>query len=113
MLVVMIGWVFFRADTLAGAIAFLKAMAGAVDAAPTPYTVGWYLTPEMWLALAAAAIGSTPWVPALAERLARDDRPSAAWTLALVNTAALAALLVASVMSMAARTYNPFIYFRF
>jgi uncharacterized membrane-anchored protein len=28
-------------------------------------------------------------------------------------TAALAALLVASIMQIAARTYNPFIYFRF
>ena len=61
-LVVMIGWVFFRADTLPGAIAFLKAMAGATTAAPTAYTVWWYLTPELWLALAAGAIGSTPWV---------------------------------------------------
>ena len=40
--VVMIGWVFFRADTLPGAIAFLKAMAGATTAAPTAYTVWWY-----------------------------------------------------------------------
>ena len=31
----------------------------------------------------------------------------------LLNTAALAALLVLSIMSVAARTYNPFIYFRF
>ena len=62
----MIGWVFFRADTLPGAIAFLTAMAGMTAAAPTPYTVRWYLTPELWLALAAGAIGSTPWVPALA-----------------------------------------------
>ena len=38
LLVVMIGWVFFRADTLPGAIAFLRAMAGLTAAAPTPYT---------------------------------------------------------------------------
>jgi len=31
----------------------------------------------------------------------------------LLGTAALMALLVASIMQMAARTYNPFIYFRF
>src|SRR5207302_330703 len=50
-IVVMIGWAFFRADTLAGAVAFLTAMAGLSPAMPTPYTVGWYLTPELWLAL--------------------------------------------------------------
>ena len=107
--IVMIGWVFFRAETLTGAIAFLKSLVGLTAAAPTPYTVAWYLTPELWIALAAGAIGSTPWVPALAARI--DDGRS--WSLPLLNTAALTVLLVLSIMSMAARTYNPFIYFRF
>ena len=79
------------------------------EAAPTPYSVWWYLTPELWLALAAGVIGSTPWVPALAARI--DD--GRGWSVPLVNTAALVALLLLSIMSMAARTYNPFIYFRF
>jgi alginate O-acetyltransferase complex protein AlgI len=109
LLVVMIGWVFFRAETLPGAIAFFRAMAGLTDAAPTVYTVAWYLTPELWLALVAGAIGSAPWVPAVAARI--DDGGN--WSVALLNTAALMTLLVLSIMSMAARTYNPFIYFRF
>ncbi len=109
MAIVMIGWVFFRADTLGGAIAFLRSMAGLTTAAPTPYTVAWYLTPELWLALAAGAVGSTPWVPALAARLDSGR----GWAVPLLNTAALTALLVLSIMSVAARTYNPFIYFRF
>ena len=113
MAVVMIGWVFFRADTLTGAVSFLRAMAGAAAAAPTPYTIGWYLTPELWVVLAAAAIGSTPWVPTLATRLMRRDQPAFRLTLALVNTATLGALLFASILQLAARTYNPFIYFRF
>ena len=109
MTIVMIGWVFFRADTLGGAIAFLRSMAGLTAAATTPYSVGWYLTPELWVALAAGAIGSTPWVPALA---ARTDSVRGL-AVPLLNTAALAVLLVLSIMSVAARTYNPFIYFRF
>ncbi len=107
LLVVMIGWVFFRADTLPGAIAYLKAMAGLGLAMPTTFAVQWYLTPELRLALAAGVIGSMPWLPALA----REREQS--WTFGLVSTAALVALLAASVMQMAARTYNPFIYFRF
>jgi len=98
---------------LTGAIAFLRAMAGVAVAAPTPYTVGWYLTPELWLALVAGAIASTPWVPMLALDLERRPRSISPWTLSVVNTAALAALLAASLMHVAARTYNPFIYFRF
>jgi alginate O-acetyltransferase complex protein AlgI len=107
--IVMIGWVFFRAETLPGAMAFLASMAGMTVAVPTPYTVSWYLTPDLWLALAAGAIGSAPWVPALAARI--DDGRSAA--VPMLNTALLMGLLVLSIMSMAARTYNPFIYFRF
>ena len=112
LLIVMVGWVFFRAETLPEAMTFLRAMAGLTVAAPTTYTVAWYLTPELWLAVAAGAIGSSPWMPALAARLEKTN----AWSVSLVslvNTAALAALLVLSIMSMAARTYNPFIYFRF
>jgi alginate O-acetyltransferase complex protein AlgI len=107
MTIVMIGWVFFRADTLTGAIAFLKAMTGLATAEPALYTVRWYLTPELWLALAAGAIGSVPWVPAIAARWRESVRAD------LAGAAALAALLVLSIMQMAARTYNPFIYFRF
>jgi len=113
LLVVMIGWVFFRADTLPGAVAFLRAMAGLSDAAPTIYTLRWYLTPELWLTLAAGVIGSTPWVVALARRRARTEPVPFDWPVSLVSTTALAALLVASIVSIAARTYNPFIYFRF
>jgi alginate O-acetyltransferase complex protein AlgI len=116
MLVVMVGWVFFRAETLRGAIAFLQTMAGLTQTAPSVYTVGWYLTPELWLALVAGAIGSAPWLraaTAFVERAPKARQPALARSLSLLGTATLMALLVASIMQMAARSYNPFIYFRF
>jgi hypothetical protein len=55
-----------------------------------------------------------PWVPTLAARIqSAPHRSGTAWTIPALNTAALALLLLASIMQMAARTYNPFIYFRF
>jgi alginate O-acetyltransferase complex protein AlgI len=118
LVVVLIGWVFFRADTLPGAIAFLEAMSGLSRAAPTPFTVRWFLTTDVWLALAAGIVGSTPWLPALAARVLRSTAESKVTTRAhtaasLLAMASLLAVLVASIMQMAARTYNPFIYFRF
>ncbi len=107
LLVVMVGWVFFRADTFAMAAAMLRAMAGLGAGAPTAFTLQWYLTPELWLALAAGAIGSTPWMRAL------KPAPEGSWRLDLATTAGLLALLAASMMQVAARAYNPFIYFRF
>src|SRR5205085_974952 len=68
LLVVMVGWVFFRADTLSVAIDVLNAMSGLGRAVPSPFSVGWYLTPELWLAIVAGAIGSMPVVPALSRR---------------------------------------------
>jgi alginate O-acetyltransferase complex protein AlgI len=106
LLVVMVGWVFFRADTLTGAIGFLKAMFGLNVTSPAPLSVAFFLTPEVWMALIAGAVGSTPWIPMLAKR----DR--SVWLDAL-STAALVGALFASILQMAARSYNPFIYFRF
>jgi alginate O-acetyltransferase complex protein AlgI len=113
LLVVIIGWVFFRADTLAYAAEFLNAMAGLGRARPTAFPPAFYLTPELWLALIAGVIGSMPWVPALSTRVERDPDPARRTPIQALSAAALVALLVASILQMAARTYNPFIYFRF
>jgi alginate O-acetyltransferase complex protein AlgI len=115
LLVVMIGWVFFRADTFSSAVVMLRAMASLGGNLPTPYTPAWYLTPQVLVALLAGAIGSTPIVP----RLGRwRDRIAAAAPLqaAACEFAAIAALLVVlvgAIAQSAAGTYNPFIYFRF
>jgi len=116
-LVVMVGWVFFRADTLSGAIAYLRAMAGLGVAAPTPFAVSWYLTPELWLALVAGVVGSTPIVPAIARWASNDERVEAdailPWTAQTASVVCLALILFASILQVAARSYSPFIYFRF
>src|SRR6185436_9027443 len=43
LLVVMVGWVFFRAESLSAAAGLLQAMAGFSPADPTAYGVTWYL----------------------------------------------------------------------
>ena len=111
-LAVLVGWVFFRAATLTYAAGFLRALAGAPAVQATPYTVGWYLTSELWLALIAGAVGSTPWVPTLASWIQRQARPWVFATEAL-SVGALVALFGASITQVAAGTYNPFIYFQF
>jgi alginate O-acetyltransferase complex protein AlgI len=114
LLVVMVGWVFFRADTLTTSMAFLRTMFGLqTPSEPTPFTLGWYLTPELWLALIIGIIGSAPIIPALSSwRTSRLTRWRALGFDAAA-TASLMVILVAAIMQMAARTYNPFIYFRF
>ena len=117
LLVVMVGWVFFRAETLPAAGAFLQAMAGHAPTAPTPYLVSWHLTPELRIALAAAVIAAMPVGPALAawrDRAFGDARrPALAWGVAATSAVSLFLVLMLSIVQVAARTYNPFIYFRF
>jgi alginate O-acetyltransferase complex protein AlgI len=111
--VVMIGWVFFRADTLTDGWRYLEALAGRPPALPTPYTLSFYLTSEVWLAIVAGVIGSMPWVSSMAEWFVMAPRPERDRFVRVISATALAAMLFASILNVAARTYNPFIYFRF
>ncbi|MQA28660.1 MAG: MBOAT family protein [Luteitalea sp.] len=114
LLVVMIGWVFFRADTLPSAVAFLQSMFGLTTPAPAPFTLFFFVTPELLVALAAGIVGSTPIASAVAALLPVHERVG--WrplALETAGTVALMLVFVASILQMAARTYNPFIYFRF
>ena len=115
LLIVIVGWVFFRADTLTGAAGMLRAMAGFSPALPTAYGVGWYLTPEVALAMAAGVAGSAPIWPAIAARLAQPsaDGPRFGPLTSVLTFAVLAAVFAGCAMLIAAHTYNPFIYFRF
>jgi alginate O-acetyltransferase complex protein AlgI len=60
--VVMVGWVVLRSETLGGALLFFKALAGlnasALRARPT-------MAPEEWLVLAAGVIGCAPLFPTI------------------------------------------------
>jgi alginate O-acetyltransferase complex protein AlgI len=115
LLVVIVGWVLFRAESLASAGGVLRAMAGFSPALPTPYGVTWYLTPEVALALAAGAAGSAPLWQRFGARvpMPRPDGTRLSPAASALTCAALAAIFAGCAMLIAAHTYNPFIYFRF
>jgi alginate O-acetyltransferase complex protein AlgI len=107
--VVMVGWVVFRTETMAAAGSFLAAMAGlgAGHAA-----VRWStLNGLQWLMLPVAAIAALPWLVALDSLRRRLDLDLPA--LGLLVTGGEIALLIVSASFVAAQGYNPFIYFRF
>ncbi len=116
MFLVMIGWVFFRADGIEHAIRFVGAMFGASSADPRIHSVATYVFPLHALALVAGVVGATPWVAALRSRLAAreargESRGLGAWMIAA--HVALLAMFVGSILAVASGTHNPFIYFRF
>ncbi len=122
LVVVMVGWVFFKAATFAQALTFLGAMAGLGEGAGIQYYPALYLNPEVTLALVAGVLGSLPVVPFLArlrEGFAVSGLGRSGFGLVFepvlesVRVVALGLLLLVSGMLLAGGTYNPFIYFRF
>jgi len=109
---VMIGWVFFRADSLTHAKTFLASMLGAGPAGGVEHTVARYLDRPVQLALVAGVILSIPIAQPLARWLSRRG-PVIDGTAQLFAMCSVLALFLLGAMQMAADTYNPFIYFRF
>ena len=112
-LVVMVGWVFFRCEMLDSAMQFLHAMIGF--GAGSPLTAAdRYMTNEVLLALCAGALLAT--IPAwhwltVADRYLRNI---AARGVALAGAHALLLLmLLVCLLEVAGGAYNPFIYYRF
>jgi alginate O-acetyltransferase complex protein AlgI len=121
LVVVMVGWVFFRAASFADALVYLQAAAGLNGAG-----VGWgqvvaHVDSVVALALVCGSLGSLPLVPMMNS----FDQPlvggleGSPQTGLLDSIRAFGGVLVllliftASVVSVSSETYNPFIYFRF
>ena len=115
LLVVLAGWVVFRADTLPHAGQVLAAMAGFGTGGPDTLPLAFYTPASVWAALLAAVVmvvwkrNPERWTVAAAHapRSAAGDA-----RLALRFTGG-AVLLAVSAAVLAAGTHNPFIYFRF
>jgi len=108
LLVVCIGWVFFRAPDLHTAGNVLWAMTGAAGASRPSHPVFLFVTPAVQVAAVAAALFATPLVPRL---LTSSGTRATLRTWLGVPVTALLLVLCASYL--ATTTYNPFIYFRF
>jgi alginate O-acetyltransferase complex protein AlgI len=112
MLVVMVAWVFFRADTLPQALAYLKTMVGlgtAFPVAPSPWP---YLGTDVLIAIGFGLAAMGPWGQAALDRTVAAFR--AAWPIVDgVRLAGLVAIFCLVTLSLAGGAYNPFIYFRF
>ena len=128
LLVVMIGWVFFRADGFVRGLDYLRIMFTPQRVRPPDIALLTLLNPEVILALAVGVALSFPTVPALLSALnaRRASDPQAGATLSPGSNPALATTqthvlpvalmltcLVFSLAHLANSSLNPFLYFRF
>jgi alginate O-acetyltransferase complex protein AlgI len=108
MLIVIIGWVFFRADGLQEALTYLGVMFGIVAPKNVGFTTWFYISPKMVVALALAIIASMPISKA---KLLDSIKTRAAWQYA--TAIALFLIFAISIVFVVSSSYNAFIYFRF
>lgn len=107
--VFIIGWTMFRAPTVQEGMGFIGTMLGIYSPAAVPLAVGYYLTNKIAATLCAAAFFSLP----VSGRIAAVVFPKDKLCGQLVGDVCLMGILLLSIASLAASTYNPFIYFRF
>jgi alginate O-acetyltransferase complex protein AlgI len=118
--VVLIGWVFFRAETLHYAVEYLSAMFGLVhhDVIKNPLSV--YIDRELILSFTIAVICSTPILAFIRyhkEIILSRSSEIVAYFLEIffgfTQMVTLVSILILSIIYLSGNTYNPFIYFKF
>ena len=113
LLVVLIGFVIFRADTMSQAVAMVAAMFSGVHAtAQTGLLLAQCMTPLTLCALAAGVVFSTPVLPAILHRTDALTQ-NAQRAVRVLGGAVLLMLLVTDILHLSAASYVPFIYFQF
>ena len=117
LLVVCVGFVMFRADTLTEGLFMIKQMftGFSMDPASMSFAVQ-QLTPWFLVMLAAGIIGAAP-IRKLVDHIRENVQPevlAGKWkTVQIVLYVASAVLLIWCMIRLSGSTYNPFIYFRF
>ena len=117
LLIVIVGWVFFRAPDLNYALGYLMSMTGLTN--------GWdykpiiHFTKLTFLALIVGVIFSSPLVPYINSKINHFIRnneklhPSSITIKRAILNFSLLCLFLLSVFNISSNTYSPFIYFRF
>jgi len=108
LLVVIVGWVFFRIEAFADGLHYLSSMAGVNGFTSSLYPVQLYLTNEALLAGIAGAILAMPVFQACEKRILTST-----WHGSVAKLGLVAVLLCLSMLKVSSGTYNPFLYFRF
>ena len=110
LLIIIIGWVFFRSGSFIFSLSYLSSLAGFTKV--DNYIDPAYFDTDMLICLIAGIIGSTPFIPNLREKL-NSEKTLMTYVIKISSHIALIIIFVFSLMSLSNGTYNPFIYFRF
>ncbi len=120
MIIVMIGWVFFRADSLEQALNYLS---GLANFSTPPYLDAWLfasMNNEFYIALVFGLLFAYPLTPRFVSRItALSEQTNLAGQIAVKGTTTVFALIVMVFVvvygsaALLSGSHNPFLYFRF
>ncbi|WML24852.1 MBOAT family protein [Neobacillus sp. OS1-33] len=112
LIVVMIGWVFFRAETFTYGFNYLKVMFFANGNPVWDQQASFYLS-QYGIVLLIAIIAATPVFQVLKDKVIKPGPTGIASGRNLLVTASYAVIFFLTLVSVVSSTFNPFIYFRF
>ena len=121
LLVIIIGWVFFRSANLTYAVSYIAAMSGFFTVPNAAYDAAVYINPAVVIALIAGIIGSLPLIPAINNYIQyieqRLTQPAAAhyFTVSLraVSVISLFVIFIAEIILVFSASNRPFLYSQF
>ncbi len=112
-LIVLIGWVFFRTESLTEAVILLEKLFVYENSSASESHLAMLINNEIWLILLLAVIFSTPFVAKICDWSKRITINNHSSILSICYDVVLFGIFFISCMYLAAGTYNPFIYYRF
>lgn len=107
LLVIVVGWLFFRVENLSYAIFLFKMLFGLIRNKAPVFTLSFFINPQIVTIFLVAILASTPIAPFLLKKF----KPHLSF--AFLRIAFMSSVLFYSILLLASDTYNPFIYFRF
>lgn len=110
LLVVMLGWVVFRADNLTVGIKYIRSLFGLVNSCKPVYELSYFLDRWNCLILLLAILWATPLFAKLGE-LVKKWIPELVWR--FIAYAGICGMLFVCILRVASNTYSAFIYFQF
>jgi len=108
--IVMVGWVFFRADTLPQALEYLHAMIDISEPTISSLVLYQLLDNEAVFAFIFAFIFCTPVYQKIKHAIGEEPKAN---FISIVHLTIISALFYVTLLKISSSTYNPFIYFRF
>ena len=106
LIVVMVGWVIFRAKDIDHILYYMKSLFGASVSKTEVYTLPLFLTNSLVTTLIIAVLFSLPVFSFIQKHLKRATR-------LIITELFYLIILLLSLITIASGSYNPFIYFRF